>query len=137
NNLTGLTDASGSYLLTLTAAGSGITDAVGNVLANSPFEDFTVTAVVVANGLSATYYDNINFTGTTVRRIDPTVNFNWGTGSPSPLIGPDTFSALWTGQVLPQYTQTYIFYTTSDDAVRLYVNNQLLIDNFTGHAATE
>src|SRR5262249_55400581 len=44
-------------------------------------------------GLVVTYYDNIDFTGPTVSRTDPTVNFDWGTGSPSPSIGPDTFSA--------------------------------------------
>ena len=36
-----------------------------------------------------------------------------------------------------QRTQTYTFYTTSDDGVRLWVNNQLVVDNWTDHAATE
>ena len=33
-------------------------------------------------GLSATYFDNIDLSGTTVARLDPTVDFNWGSGSP-------------------------------------------------------
>ena len=74
-------------------------------------------------GLAATYYDNADFTGTTVARTDPTVNFDWGVGSPAPAIGVDTFSARWTGQVQPQFTETYTFYTQSDDGVRLWVNN--------------
>ena len=36
-----------------------------------------------------------------------------------------------------QFSQTYTFYTTSDDGVRLWVNGQPLIDNWTDHAATE
>ena len=35
----------------------------------------------------------------------------------------DTFSVRWTGQVQPQFTETYTFYTQSDDGVRLWVNN--------------
>ena len=38
---------------------------------------------------TATYYDNINFTGTSVTRVDPTVNFNWGSRLPRrPASGP-------------------------------------------------
>ena len=50
-------------------------------------------------GLSATYFNNVDFTGTRSRAIDPTVDFAWGSGSPAAGIGPDTFSVRWTGQV--------------------------------------
>jgi PA14 domain len=33
-------------------------------------------------------------------------------------------------------TGTYVFQTESDDGVRLWVNNQLVIDNWTKHAPT-
>ena len=49
----------------------------------------------------------------------------------------DTFSARWTGQVQPQFTGTYTFYTQSDDGVRLWVNGQQIVNNWTDHAATE
>jgi glucose/arabinose dehydrogenase len=89
------------------------------------------------NGLSATYYDNIAFTGTTVTRVDPTVDFNWGMGAPAPGIGADTFSVRWTGQVEPPVSGTYTFYTQSDDGVRLWVNGQQIINNWTDHGSTE
>jgi mannan endo-1,4-beta-mannosidase len=89
------------------------------------------------NGLKAVYYDNINFTGTTVSRIDPTINFNWGGGSPHSSIAPDTFSARWTGFVVPQYSQTYTFYTTTDDGVRLWVDDKLIVDKFADQSARE
>ncbi|HXI59794.1 MAG TPA: PA14 domain-containing protein, partial [Polyangia bacterium] len=47
------------------------------------------------------------------------------------------FSVRFSGQVLADYSQTYTFYTRSDDGVRLWVNNTLLIDNWTGHSATD
>ena len=88
---------------------------------------YTATYRVVTGGtgtgLAATYYNNADFTGTTVVRTDPTVNFDWASGSPAAAIGVDTFSARWTGQVQPQFSETYTFYTQSDDGVRLWVNN--------------
>lgn len=88
-------------------------------------------------GLAATYYDNIDFTGATVSRTDPTVNFDWGSGAPATGIGVDTFSVRWNGQVQPRYSQTYTFYTNSDDGVRLWVNGQQIINNWTDHSPTE
>src|SRR6185436_2181528 len=88
-------------------------------------------------GLRADYYDNMDFTGAHLRRLDPVVGFDWGTGAPDPSMGADQFSVRWIGQVQPRFSETYTFYTFSDDGVRLWVNNQLLIDNWTDHAPTE
>ncbi|MDQ3250067.1 MAG: PA14 domain-containing protein [Chloroflexota bacterium] len=43
----------------------------------------------------------------------------------------------WTGQIQPRFGETYTFITRSDDGVRLWVNNQLTINNWTDHAPTE
>ncbi|HKI06636.1 MAG TPA: PA14 domain-containing protein [Thermoanaerobaculia bacterium] len=110
---------------------------------NTPASNTTYTATFrvvtnpTGNGLSATYWDNQDFTGTTVSRVDPTVNFDWGSGSPAAGIGADTFSARWTGQVQARVTGTHTFYTVSDDGVRLWINNVLVINNWTDHAPTE
>ncbi|MBC1241780.1 PA14 domain-containing protein [Nostoc sp. 2RC] len=95
------------------------------------------TPVGNGNGLKGEYFDNADFTNLKVTRTDSTVNFLWGSGSPDPLIAPDTFSVRWSGQVEAKYSETYNFYTRSDDGVRLWVNNQLLIDNFVNQSATE
>jgi glucose/arabinose dehydrogenase/regulation of enolase protein 1 (concanavalin A-like superfamily) len=110
---------------------------------STPSSNTTYTATYqigsggTGDGLSATYYDNKDFTGTTVSRIDPTVDFQWGTGVPAPGIGADTFSVRWTGKVQPLYSENYTFYTVSDDGVRLWVNNQQIINNWTDHGSTE
>jgi len=83
-----------------------------------------------SGGLSATYYDNQDFTGTSVTRTDPTVDFNWADQAPAPGIGPDTFSVRWTGRVRAQYTETYTFYTFTNDGVRLWVEGELLVDKW-------
>jgi glucose/arabinose dehydrogenase len=89
------------------------------------------------NGLKAEYYDNIDFTNLKVTRTDATVNNDWGYGSPDPTVGADTFSARWTGQVQAKYSETYNFYTTADDGVRLWVNGQQIINQFVNQSATE
>ena len=43
----------------------------------------------------------------------------------------------WTGEVVPQFSETYRFYTSSDDGVRLWVNNQQIVNNWTDHGTTE
>ncbi len=88
------------------------------------------------DGLAGVYFDNIDLTGPSIERIDLAVDFDWGTAAPDPQIGPETFSVRWTGQVRPEFDETYTFYTTSDDGVRLWVDDQLLIDNWTDHSAT-
>ena len=90
-----------------------------------------------SGGLDATYYDNVGFTGSTITRTDPIVDFNWGNGSPDPAIGPDTFSARWMGQVEAPVSGQYTFTTNSDDGVRLFVDGRLLIDNWTDHGPTD
>lgn len=88
-------------------------------------------------GLRVDYFDNADFTGTRVRRIDPEVAFDWGSGSPDPALAADTFSARWVGQVQPRFSETYTFHTVSDDGVRLWVNNQLVVDAWVDQGPTE
>ena len=90
-----------------------------------------------SGGLDATYYDNMDFTGSKVSRVDETVNFDFGSGSPDAGIGPNTFSGRWTGQVEAPVSGEYTFTTRSDDGVRLLVEGETVIDNWTNHAPTD
>lgn len=47
-----------------------------------------------------------------------------------------SFSARWTGRVKAPVTGKYTFSTASDDGVRFYINDTLLIDNWGGHPPT-
>ena len=105
--------------------------------APTPSPQPTGPVVGNGNGLRADYFDDSNFTGTTSTRIDRQINFNWGSGAPVSGFGADTFSARWTGEVQAQYSQTYTFYARADDGVRVWVNNQLLIDAWKDQGPTE
>ena len=115
--------------------------AAHNISTPSAATTYTATYRVstggTGNGLSATYFDNADFTGASVTRVDPTVDFNWASGAPAAGIGPETFSVRWTGQVEAPSTGTYTFYTQSDDGVRLWVNGQQVVNNWTDHGSTE
>jgi hypothetical protein len=89
------------------------------------------------NGLLGEYFDDIHFTNLVLSRTDSDINFNWGSESPDPLLNSDSFSVRWTGYFKVIYSETYKFYTTSDDGVRLWVNDILVIDDWTNHAVTE
>ena len=43
----------------------------------------------------------------------------------------------WTGFLVPLYSETYTLTTISDDGVRLIVNNQPIVDNWTDHSQTQ
>jgi glucose/arabinose dehydrogenase len=105
--------------------------------ANTTYTAFFREVPTGTGGLTATYYDNVDFTGASVTRVDGTVNFDWGAGSPAPGIAADTFSVRWVGSVQVPTSGTYTFFTQSDDGVRLWVNGQAVVSNWTDHALTE
>lgn len=88
-------------------------------------------------GLRGEYYDDLAFGSFKRTRVDPNINYNWGEGAPDPTVGPETFSVRWTGMIEPQYSEEYTFHTVTDDGVRLWINNQLVINNWTDHGTTE
>jgi hypothetical protein len=80
-------------------------------------------------GLYAEYFHNINLNGTPVlTRLDDQINFDWGNGSPGPRVPVDGFSARWIGEIEAPVTGEYTFTTASDDGVRLWVDDELVID---------
>lgn len=90
-----------------------------------------------ASGLFGEYYNSTNLTGTPNTRTDTSIDFNWGTGAPGVTgIGSDNFSIDWNGYVRAEETGTYFFQTESDDGVRLWVDGNLVIDNWTNHSPT-
>ncbi len=114
------------------------TSEANNVLSDSAIA-VALGALGKGDGLLAAYYPNTAYSGPAVTRTDATVNFDWSTGqaAPYPGFGKNNFGVRWSGQVQAQFSETYTFYTTSDDGVRLFVDGKRLINNFTAHPATE
>jgi len=99
------------------------------------------------SGLLGQYWKHLNttsnapyFTGTpTISRIEPTVNFNnkvaaWpgapittGTGTAGV---SNYFTSRWSGEILPGFSQYYTIFANTNDAGRLWVNGNLLINKW-------
>jgi len=111
-------------------------DQAGNTSPTSGLASVTVPAVA-PSGLTGSYFDTASFTSLKVTRVDSRVAFGWGTAAPATGMGADTFSVRWTGKVIVPATGTYTFYTQSDDAVRLWVNGQQIVNDWTAHTLKE
>ena len=97
------------------------------------------SALSTGTGLQGDYFDTIDFSQLKTTRIDPTINFDWGSGAitGTALTDQYTFSVRWTGQVETPVTGTYTFTVGSDDGCRLWVNGQLLVADWTLHSYKE
>ena len=84
---------------------------------------------------SSTYSNSINFNPANLRltRLDTNIDFLWGTTA-APITNNGYYTVRWTGQIQPQYSETYTFDTYTDDGVRLWVNDQLIIDKWVGQS---
>ena len=64
------------------------------------------------------------------------VNFNWWTLSPDPSVPADYFTSSYEWYIETSETWVHTFRTNSDDWVRLYIDWNLIIDNWTNHGPT-
>src|SRR5215469_3335538 len=88
-------------------------------------------------GLKGEYFDNQELKGTTALvRVDPHVHFDWGEGSFAPGHPVDHFSVRWTGYFIPKESGDYEFFTSADDGVRLYIDDERSIDDWLPQSQT-
>lgn len=98
------------------------------------------------NGLKGVYYTHpadpsnkppTTKNGAVFERIDPVVDFDWGSDSPDPSkLAGDYFTVEWTGLVYAPVSGTYTFQTITDDGSRLDVNGVRIIDKWIQQGAT-
>jgi beta-glucosidase len=83
-------------------------------------------------GLAGQYFNNIKLEGKpALSRIDPTIDFRWTLFSPDPeKINYDFYSARWIGKLLAPETGNFDIGLEGDDGYRLYINDELIIDNW-------
>ncbi len=90
--------------------------------------DYTTIPDFEGFGLTANYYNGLNFDTFVRKFVEPTINLNPGTVSLVAGVDVDNFSARFEGKIKARYSETYTFHLTFDDNARLYVNNTLVID---------
>lgn len=92
---------------------------------------FTTEADGGMPGLKAEYFNDKELKGTpAVTRTDQHVRFDWGEDSYAPGQPKYDFSTRWTGYYTPQGSRPYTFAVAGDDGFRLWVDDQLVIDQW-------
>jgi PA14 domain len=108
--------------------------AIDNKLIRPKLELLEPRLYLSGTGLTGQYFFNDDFTGLADTRTEAVAQ-NWGAASPGSGIDAETFSVRWTGQVQPRYTEHYSFTALSDEAVRVWVDGQLIVDDWLPHTA--
>jgi hypothetical protein len=87
-------------------------------------------------GWWAEYYANPGlYDGPSLTRYESSINYDWGTGAPAPGLPADYFSVRWTRTTYFS-ANTYSFCVTIDDGARVWVDGQLIIDQWKLQSAT-
>jgi beta-glucosidase len=88
-------------------------------------------------GMIGEYFDNQELDGApALTRTDRLVDFDWGEGSFADGHPVDHFSARWTGYYIPKASGDYAFYVSADDGMRVFVDDERIINDWTKHSET-
>ena len=87
------------------------------------------------NGLKAEYFANKILEGDPSRiLIDKKVDFSWNWSGPFEDFQTDDFSVRWTGFMQVQKSGNYTLDVSADDGTRLYIDDELVINDWNDHA---
>ena len=84
-------------------------------------------------GLTVSYFANPDLQGGALTLQNQPVSVR----DTPPQVPAQNWSARWTGYLQATHTGTFTLSTLSDDGLRLWLGNKLLIDNWTSHGGTE
>jgi hypothetical protein len=80
------------------------------------------------------YWNNTSLFGEPIiSGTEADINFDWGRGSPHTSIAADNFSARWQ-RYIDVTAGTYRFTARSDDGIRIYVDNRLVLNQWNDHS---
>lgn len=85
------------------------------------------------HGLKAEYFSNIKLDGEpAMTRVDREVNFMWGFNGVSAKL-PNNYSVRWTGVLVPAETADYEVGFSGQDGYRVWLDGNLLVEDWTTH----
>ncbi|MDX1418486.1 MAG: PA14 domain-containing protein [Rubricoccaceae bacterium] len=82
------------------------------------------------DGLTGSYFRNMDLRDLDFVRADSVVAFDWGRDGPGGSVGENAFSIRWEGYVASLFSGPITFHVLSNDGVRLWVDGQLVIDRW-------
>lgn len=98
--------------------------------------EYLVNDETDGKGLFAEYYDDKFLEGIPQTRIDKGVNFDPVNQPPDPYSNYKHKSMRWTGYIAPNITGVYKIGVNSDDGIRLWLNGELVVDEWHNRGMT-
>ena len=91
-----------------------------------------ITDFLPLNGLRAEYFNNRNLEGDppVLARVDPNISFDWKLEKPAPEVNAESFSVRWSGWIVAPHTEDYKFHVRANDGVRLWIDEEMLVDKW-------
>lgn len=87
------------------------------------------------NGLKGIYtQDSKGFGHLRSERIDPVIDFDWDWYKPADDFSFNDYQVTWSGKLKAPSTGEYTLGIQADDGARLYINGELLIDDWKSHS---
>lgn len=95
---------------------------------------FTEKDGKLVNGLRGVYTHQSDWLGAVrSERIDPVVDFDWDWYRPADDIDVKDYQVTWTGKLKAPETGSYLLGLQSDDGARLWLDGELVIDDWGPH----
>ena len=106
---------------------------------NVSLEAYDKSTLVTDQGWYAEYFNNMDLSGTPVLVVGgknsynkvSNINYDWKQGSPHYFVNADKFSARFEKIMNLSSAEKYLISIQADDAVRFYLNGELVIDKWT------
>lgn len=96
-------------------------------------DTWAFTTAGSGGGVQGDYFKGTDFAEHVLSRTDPLIDFDFGVSSPDESVGRDNFSVVWTAELEAAFSETYKFYTNTDDGVRLWIDDKSVVDNWADH----
>ncbi len=120
----------GTYQIRLVSSAGGVLSTL-----SPPITVYAPTyAKGSGTGLTGEYMSGYDSNGPVLHtQVDGPIDFTWFNESPSPAMPIRDYIIRWTGEVEAPVTGTYTFKATYNDGARVWVNGQLLIEDWMAH----
>ena len=100
-------------------------------------ELWSFTTIGPGTGVVAQYFKGTELEGMPLlTQVEGPINYDWSSGVVAAGLS-DGVSARWTADLEAPFTEAFQLITTSDDRVRLRLDNRLIINNWRDHGSTD
>jgi hypothetical protein len=117
----------------LEAAGGVALPMVGTTTAALAYQEVVTPGIPGLSGI----YHRLDSGDAAIERVDARIDFDWRRAAPATALPADRFGAVWIGTVIPRFSEDYTFIARTDDGVRVWIDDALVLDRWVNKSASE